>query len=299
MLGGICQGIYALAFSSDGRWFATGGADRMVQIGNAETLEWLATFPIGGWVQDLAFSPNSQRLAAASRSDNAGRVWDVESRSLLHDVKGHVREVLAVAFLDDQRLVSSSLYGDMKLWDLDNLPDPRIVSGHFYRLTYSATGDMLFAASMSGQIQVFDARSGKAVVRKIGAGEYTNAAFSDNGHWAATIDSNRTLRVWALAKDQIVLERQVSGDALGRALGMAVNRSGDKVAWDEAIGDGRHKIAFSDLKSMTANDFMGPPLPKVLAWGAPLSDCHFLAFFPDGRSTSLLRHEAWARRLAS
>ena len=141
----------------------------MVQIGNAETLEWLATFPIGGWVQDLAFSPNSQRLAAASRSDNAVRVWDVESRSLLHDVKGHVREVLAVAFLDDQRLVSTGLYGDMKLWDLDNLPDPCIISGHFYRLAYSASGDMLFAASMGGQIQVFNARTGKAVVRRIGA----------------------------------------------------------------------------------------------------------------------------------
>ncbi len=176
-LGGICQGIYALAFSNDGRWFATGGADRMVQIGNAETLEWLATFPIGGWVQELAFSPNSQRLAAASRSDNAVRVWDVESRSLLHDVKGHVREVLAVAFLDDNRLVSTGLYGDMKLWDLDKLQDPCIISGHFYRLACSASGDMLSAASMGGQIQVFDARTGKAVVRRIGAAQCGECCF--------------------------------------------------------------------------------------------------------------------------
>ncbi len=95
------------------------------------------------------------------------------------------------------------------------------------------------------------------------------------------IDTNKTLSIWTLAEDRVVFERQLSGMPSAAPLGMAVNRSGDKVAWDEAVGEGRHKIAMYDFKSMKANDFMGPALPKVLAWGAPSWDCQFLAFSSD------------------
>lgn len=69
-------GVWAVAFSPDGGWLATGDHDGNVQIWNARTGKPLMRFAHLGPVHGAAFSPDRRRLATGS-SDQTSRVWDV------------------------------------------------------------------------------------------------------------------------------------------------------------------------------------------------------------------------------
>lgn len=69
-------GVWAVAFSPDGGWLATGDHDGNVQIWNARTGRPLMRFAHLGPVHGAAFSPDRRRLATGS-SDQTSRVWDV------------------------------------------------------------------------------------------------------------------------------------------------------------------------------------------------------------------------------
>ncbi|MGD9857099.1 MAG: WD40 repeat domain-containing protein, partial [Planctomycetaceae bacterium] len=66
------------------------------------------------------FSPDGNRLASASK-DGAVRVWDYESRRLLHVLNGHTSEVNCVQYTPDGHLLIST--GDdaaVRVWDADS-----------------------------------------------------------------------------------------------------------------------------------------------------------------------------------
>jgi WD40 repeat protein len=68
-------------------------------------------------IYDVAFSPDNQWLAAASR-DRTIRVYDLKEDSLLHLLKGHRDMVMEVAFSPDgDYLLSGSADHSLILWD--------------------------------------------------------------------------------------------------------------------------------------------------------------------------------------
>jgi WD40 repeat protein len=81
--------VTALAFSQDGKWFATGGADNLICIWSTEDASLLypinahhgADNPPQGQITSLTFTPQC-RLIAAGR-DNAIRIWELHTKGVI------------------------------------------------------------------------------------------------------------------------------------------------------------------------------------------------------------------------
>jgi hypothetical protein len=77
-------------------------------------------------VYGVAFSPDGQRLASASR-DRTVKLWDTETGQEVLTLRGHTQAVCRVAFSPDgQLLASASWDGTVKLWEAKPLtPEQR------------------------------------------------------------------------------------------------------------------------------------------------------------------------------
>ena len=122
----------ALAFSADGKIFATGGRDReirpydvadaKIELWNADNGNLLHTFNSpGGLVRLLAFSPDGKTLASNVGRDwwNKIFIWDLENDRLLSIITTHERTITALQFAPDSiTLASLHTDGTVHLWDI-------------------------------------------------------------------------------------------------------------------------------------------------------------------------------------
>ena len=124
----------ALAFSSDGKIFATGGrdsddrglydiADAEIQLWDTNTGHLLHTFNSPRrWVNLLVFSLDGKILASVGDSGNWRNkifIWDLENRRLLSIITTGKRGIMALQFAPDSvTLASGDSGGSVHLWDI-------------------------------------------------------------------------------------------------------------------------------------------------------------------------------------
>jgi WD40 repeat protein len=113
----------ALAFSPDGSWLAVGGRGKsMVQVWNMNSIDKTyfcvpARDRDTDWVNNLAFSPDSKRLAVTLW--NKVRMWNIETPEPVElGLQGFTGQCTCVAFSPDStQFVTSFKNGDVKVWD--------------------------------------------------------------------------------------------------------------------------------------------------------------------------------------
>ncbi len=205
-LTGHDSSIECVAFGSSSGVLVTGDEDGTVRFwGLADDSQTCLVGEHGASVRSVAFAHDG-RWFVTGGEDGALHVWDVETKEEIAVLRGHHDRVDAVAVSPDDALVgSASGDGTIRFW--------RPFDSHLVRTLYESEGEVasvafgyggeLAAGLGTGEILVFDRRSGELVVALRGHGaSVTRLVFSPLEELLLSGSDDGFIRVWNIATSE-------------------------------------------------------------------------------------------------
>ncbi len=213
--------VNAIAFSPDGRWLASAGADDTVKLWEVSTGHEVRTL-VGHTdkVLSVAFTPDGRWLVSGSW-DKTIKLWDVATGHEVRTLAGHNFAVTALDISPDGRWLASTGQFDksFKLWEvatgreLHALDTGDYISG----LAFSPDGRWVTSAT-SLQVKVWEVATGREVRILVSGRTAVNAdAISPDGRWLASGEGNLTVMLRDLRAGGKVLRALSHDSAKDRA----------------------------------------------------------------------------------
>jgi WD40 repeat protein len=179
---------YQTLWVTDARKLAAGQANLMMhaELGGSRS-------------RALAISPDGATVATAG-DDPVVRLWDVRTRALRREFRGHSERVLSLAFsADGQKLLSGAADDTALLWDVHErqgaqaLATPLRAAGS---VAFSQDGRTLAVAGRDHQVALVDAAGGQLRAACRGHRAVVQAlAFLPDGR-LVTVAHDQTVRLW-------------------------------------------------------------------------------------------------------
>ena len=161
-------GIRALAFSPDGKTFASGSEDMTVRIWNTKRGSKRGTLKgHTGWVTAVAFSKDGKTIASGD-TDGTVRVWNVRKKREVALLKGHINTILALAFAPDGKtLASGSADGTIHFWDPNNGNKITTFDNDYTEsvssIAFSSDNKTISTAMFNNHVRKYDVKTGNKV----------------------------------------------------------------------------------------------------------------------------------------
>jgi WD40 repeat protein len=236
----ISQDVKAVAFSPDGKFLASGGADMCVRIANVLNGEELLT--LRGHRSDVscvAFSPDGRTVASCSY-DQTIRLWDSESGKCTATFDKHKGVVRSVAFSPDGRILASS-GSTVKLWHVRSgrcLTTLTELEGPIRSVCFSPDGKKI--ATSGKEIIVWDACTHAKLEKLKGDGEFCfTVAFSMDGGLMAAGGTGGKIKLWNVATWTLKRTLDTNRD---RVISLAFTRNGQRDVLAAPGQDGSIKV---------------------------------------------------------
>jgi WD40 repeat protein/serine/threonine protein kinase len=183
-------------FSPGGRWLALSSLNQ-VMIWDERQQQTVVLGGHPGFVMGLAFAPDSNRLASASR-DGIAKVWDVAGAREVLTLRGFPRGITHLSFSPDgRRLVSASEDHTVQVWDAWFGQEARTALDAYRTVAFHPDGKSYATAGASHTVKLWDAATGRPLRTFPGHTDYIySVAFSPDGSRLASASRDKSVRVW-------------------------------------------------------------------------------------------------------
>ena len=214
-------GYSCFLFSPDSQTLAGGGQSgdnvhvTIWDLGSKKFVhrwEWAKGADKHSDIECFSFTPDGQRLAAASFRHHAAFIWDLPTDKQIARLKHS--EVYGLSFSPDgQTLATAGWDQKVRFWDASTgklrmesaVRDDAAQDANFnqsdtrmYTVCYSPSGDVLATAQLDGKVRIWNAAN-MSPLREFklkGRFIYGTLAFSPDGAWLATGAQNGDVSLW-------------------------------------------------------------------------------------------------------
>ncbi len=208
---GYAANITSTSLSADGSLLAIGGFGADVTLWNLATDTQVGEFTHLEPALAVSLSPNGSQLAVASGSSIF--LWDVATQMQVAELQGHDATVRGVNYFPDgQRIVSASIDGTARIWDLASgtvVAELRQASAVRVAVTDRA-GELVATGADDGSVSLWDASSGVELLSfSAHATPVTALSFNDGGSLLATSTGLFSILATGGASDKASAETRV------------------------------------------------------------------------------------------
>jgi WD40 repeat protein len=210
--------VRGLAFSHDGRRFASADTDGAVLLWDVESDEPLFTLWGHAPLTSVALSPDGSRVAAGSK-DRTVKIWDLGKKGdPVHNLP-HTGEVTSVAYSPQGPWLAAGSEDHLVwVWDAATGKQRCGLRGHsgaVSAVAFSPDGWRLASAGTAGTVKVWDALTPQETTVLRGHRNWVHAVvYGPDGNWLASASCDQTVRVWHPDKEQQVRALYGHADAV-------------------------------------------------------------------------------------
>ncbi|KFA80159.1 hypothetical protein S40288_08423 [Stachybotrys chartarum IBT 40288] len=157
------------------------------------------------YVSDLAFTPDSHRLASGSNFE-AVRCWNVDTKAVIRKYEGGATDKMsAIAISPDGKILAGgSDDSTVMAWNIETgrlLYSIRAHTGWINSVAFSPNGKLLVTGSMDQTVALWDTNTGGEIKRIDNQSSSVNSVtISPDGFTLATASIDEVIRLWDMSK---------------------------------------------------------------------------------------------------
>ena len=206
---GIAERTHDVAYSPDGKWFATAGGDpgqygsvRLWAVEPDGKLTMTREFPETiDTALAVAFSPDGTKLAAAG-ADRAVRIWEVATGKDLMTIEDHADWIFDLAWSPDgKRIATASRDKTSKVFDAEKKEVLATFPGHadiVYCVSFAPDGKSVISGGNDNQLRVWNPDDDGKQIKAVGGfgGPVFRLAYSPDGKQLAAAGADKVVRIF-------------------------------------------------------------------------------------------------------